>query len=561
MLRLNTLLIALVWILMLVGPHPALAQTAARWRTEVVGKSVVLTPPDLTAGEFFQITICPRVALGGALITDFLDGFADRTVATLGSPSGTAKPASAKDHTSASVTRTFTAASGTPRLAIFIALTVDGENVRVIQTVSDLNALLIQRYTPQVAAVAKEMARQERAAATISGRGLRTEELPPAPLGMTPGGKIMPGIYTGSAMNTYDNSVRGHFRLYLFASGEFLLCNEKGEELEFGDGDVRYDPITGKMDIGNTFDLNNQEFEQERNFCLYGRGADSQPYLYSHQDHGFGFVNTTLRYAGPLDRQSPKQIAAEKAAADAEAKRYKYVTAPGKGVQAAQIAGILHNQTFIYGGGDAKNETYLLLKDGAIHDGLPVPPDELDVSLSHRREPEKWGRWRRQGAQYLAAWPDHPNHFEPLKGEAALPARPGEALAGRFGTGSTSGSMIMGGSYHLWGVTFSPGARFLKDNRGGASSGTLGQTMNDFSVDTTYDDAGSVTSFSAPAAVGYTANKKRGSSRAGTYSVSGYTLTLRYDDGRVERTPFFFTDAKHDEIYFEGATMALDKDK
>ena len=72
---------------------------------------------------------------------------------------------------------------------------------------------------------------------------------------------------------------------------------------------------------------------------------------------------------------------------------------------------------------------------------------------------------------------------------------------------------------------------------------------------------GSITSFSSPGTVGYAKNKKRGSSRAGTYSVDGYAMTLHYDNGKVERIPFFFESAKRDQVYFEGSLLALDDGK
>lgn len=554
------LIVSLAALLILLA-LPCFASAQAGWTTKVAGKTVVMTPPDLAAGEFFQITIYPRTSMGGALITDYVDGAANRELPTLGTLTLAPKPAQASDHTVAVTDRRFRTPQGAVRVVVYMAIAADGENARIVRVQSDQS--LFARYEPQAAAVMKEMRWQEDAAAKKGGRGVKTEELPPTPKGMTLGGKIMPGIYAGNCMDTYDGKIVNGIRLYLYASGECRLCNETGEDYRSGPDAYSYDAVTGKLDVayGQQYDLYNSVLGPDDAWCLYGHGSDGTPYLQADSDHGTGRMKTLLRYVGPPDRPSPKQLAAQKAAAEAEAKRYKYVTAPGRGVQAAQIAGILYSQTYILGQGDAKNEIYLLLKDGTIHDGLPVPPDELDVSLSRRREPEHWGRWRRQGIQYTVAWPDQPNHFEPLKGKAALPAKAGEQLAGRFGTGSTTGSMIMGGSYHLWGVTFTPGARFLKDSSGGASSGSLGQTMNDFSVSTTYDDSGSTTSFSSPAAVGYAGRKKPAGHRGGTYSLSGYTLTLRYDDGRVERVPFFFTDAKHDEIYLEGATLAFDKDK
>ncbi len=208
-----------------------------------------------------------------------------------------------------------------------------------------------------------------------------------------------------------------------------------------------------------------------------------------------------------------------------------------------------------------EDETYLLLKDGTLKDGLPVAPDEMDASLSRRREPVKWGRWRKQRTQVLAAWPDRPNHYEALVGTMAIAGKPGERLSGRYAAGSTTGSSLMGGSYRIWGVTFTPDGRFKKDNRGGSSSGTFGQTMNDFSVDTAYNDEGSVTSFSTPSTVGYARRKTKGSNRAGTYTISGYTLVLHYDNGRVARLPFFFASEKRKQLFFDGDMLSLDDPK
>ena len=49
--------------------------------------------------------------------------------------------------------------------------------------------------------------------------------------------------------------------------------------------------------------------------------------------------------------------------------------------------------------------------------------------------------------------------------------------------------------------------------------------------------------------------------RSGTYTISGYAMTLRYDNGQVERTPFFFVDAAHHELSFEGAQLGRDDKK
>jgi len=457
-------------LLMTAGvPHAARAQ--AGWRTEVVGKKVVLTPPDLAAGEFYQVTVYPRVPLAGSPITDFLDAVAGRRVAALGRPTGGAKPAQTAGRTGATASRTFVTPQGAARGAIFIALAMDGENARIIEVVSSSDAL--PRYQAQADAITREMIKQEKAAALASGRGLKAEKLPTPPQGMTPGGKIVPGIYAGNSL--YGDEIQESLRLYLYASGEYQLCNGKGEEVEFGSGDYHYDPVTGKMTIGNTFSLSNNDSDPNDETCLYGRAVDGKPFLYARTDEGFHYMTRVL----------------------------------------------------------------------------------LDVPLSRRTEPQTWGRWRRQGPQILVAWPDAPGRFVPLKGEPAIPARPGERLSGRFGAGESSGGMGFGGSYRLWGVTFTSAGRFLKDGRGGSSSGSLGATMNGFSADTMYDDEGASTSVVSPGAVVAAGTRKPGGHRGGTYSLSGYVLTLRYDDGRVVRLPFFFESATRDLIFFEGASMNL----
>ena len=544
------------------SPPGAGAQAPAGWTTQTVGKQTVYTPPDLKDGELYRVIVFPRTAMGGAVITDFLDVFSAKEIAALGKTSGDMDPATAKSHNVASLVRVFTSKQGQPRLLYNTALSVDTETVRIVSVVTNQNTAAFKRYAPSLAAFTTALIAQEKADARTSGRGLSLEKTAEAPDGMTPGGKLVPGIYAGSGVYSDDGKIGNRYRVYLYPWGEASVCDEGGREYRFGHDEYHYDPVTGKLQIGITFTFNNNRTDPEREFCLYGRGADGKPYIHARSDRGYGYLTVILRYAGPTDRPSPDQQAAAKAAAEAEARRYKYVTAPGKGVQPAQIAGVFHHydvQT-TSDGVKTEDETYLLLRDGTVHDGLPVAPDEMDVSVSRRREPGKWGRWRRQGTQILAAWPDRPNHFEALAGTMATPGKPGERLSGRYAAGSTTGSALMGGSYRIWGVTFTPDGRFVKDNQGGSSSGTFGQTMNDFSVDTAYDDNGSIASFSAPGTVGYAKTKKKGSNRGGTYSISGYTLTLRYDSGRVARLPFFFESEGRKQLFFDGDTLGLSRD-
>jgi len=210
--------------------------------------------------------------------------------------------------------------------------------------------------------------------------------------------------------------------------------------------------------------------------------------------------------------------------AAAENERYKWITAPGSGLKPGEVAGVLHEYDLrVVPDGTrglsarVADETYLLLVDGTVHDGLPVAPDTLDVARSREKEPARWGRWRREGGQTLASW--RGGTWAALRGRMALPAAPGQRLAGHWGAGISSKGLT-GGPDSLRRVTFTSAGRFAEDRSGGSDA-----------------------------------------DRAGTYSLSGYALTLHRDSGRTERVPFFFADAAHDELFFEGRTLGREDKK
>ncbi len=416
-------LLALAALLLMPLALPGTAHAQAKWHTEVAGKAVIMTPPDLAAGEFCQVFVYPRTTLAGAALGSYVAKFADKNIAGLGRP--VPNPTADKDSAEmmATTTRQFVTPQGQSYLACFVADTVDGENVRVISLVCTADAALFERYQPQMLAVIGEMIRQDKAA-------LRAADLPA--------------------------------------------------------------------------ETNKSE-----------KAAKQEP-------------------------------------------RYPYTVPPGKGVPNSKIAAVVYQGGMLMNGFIYGTNEYLLLTDGTVHEGLPVPPDELDAARSRQGEPKKWGRWRKAGSDYLLAWPDKPNAYEkPNMSWAVLPAKPGERMNTRYQGAASGGSVITGGYYSIWGVKFTPDGRFTKDLSGGSSAGGLG---SDVSVSTTYDENGSTASFSAPGAVGLSHSKSKGSAKAGTYSVSGYTLTLRYDDGRVVRLPFFFGGKEHDCIFFEGTLIFEPKD-
>jgi hypothetical protein len=128
-------------------------------------------------------------------------------------------------------------------------------------------------------------------------------------------------------------------------------------------------------------------------------------------------------------------------------------------------------------------------------------------------------------------------------------------------TGSSSSYGFGAGPYRLWGVTFTKDERFIKDSRGGASGADPVPGSGQVSVNSTYDDTGSVTSASGTGVAVSTTRKNRpGGNLVGTYSIDGYVLTLRYDNGQVARLPFLFLDNDLDHIWSEDALLGLSKE-
>lgn len=538
----------------------AQAQIAPRgWKTEQTAEGVtVYTPPNLKPGEVFSIAFYPEQPLDGKEIEDWLQ---------LAIPQEPAQPGTLLKHgvdaKSANVAvgiGGFTAPDGAKLYAFYTALSVDRENVRVMRMMTLATAPLSERYKAETAQFGNVLAEMAKRDAIAAGRGIEIQRVTPAPRGMTPGGAIVEGIYTGSTIQiNRGNEVYARYRLYLYANGEYRLLNSAGEQLEHG-AKYTYDSRTGMIDIGrSSHNLYNDYGDGDLSF--YGRDAEGKPYIHAEVDSDYNPKRTTLRYAGAVDRPAPEVERQAELAAEAEANRYKFTVAPGAGLKQSEIAGILLNQT---GRSDGMgysitSDIYLLLADGTVYNNLPVAPDEIDVPLSRRKEPEKWGRWRKQGNQIVAAWRDKPNEFTPLPGELAVPARKGDRMQSRFGSASSSGGAGFGfGSYSYWGVTFTPDGRFEKDSRGGSSSGNTG-LEGQVAVNTAYDDSGTYVSATGNG-VGFSSinEKKKGGDRSGTYTVDSYAITLKYDDGSVVRQPFFFGGDDRKSVWFEGALLRVD---
>jgi hypothetical protein len=253
--------------------------------------------------------------------------------------------------------------------------------------------------------------------------------------------------------------------------------------------------------------------------------------------------------------------AAPRPAADAP---YPYVKAAGTGVKAAAVEAVLwrweNEQRGM--GMQVVDYLYLLLKDGSYRDGLPpVAFEDFDAAASRAGEPDKWGRWTRSGGDYLLA---------PVKGSdrtlriesssARLPARRDERLEGIW-EGSSAYATLWSVAQSHWSVQFDKAGRFVKSSNssivGGAGSPAAGTAVHGA---VNRDDDGSSSTVGGANFGG--GSSRRGpntmADRSGSYRLDGYTLELRYDNGRVVRLPFCATPTR-DAIWFEG--YELDRPK
>ena len=556
-------------VALLLSAHAA--QTAPiGWRTERLdGGAIQFTPGDLKKGETFRVAVYPSAPLGGATI----EAWTRAQIARDAAPPARAASAPELQNgngEAAVLLQAFGAVEGHPVFGIYTGIKTSG-GARLMRVLLSDQPGLYGRYGAQVGELvaAARTAKSESLGDPKGAADLGPVRLSPVYGPLIPklladfrlGGPLKEGIYEGAQVYEGKNGTTYSLRIYIWANGEALYTTKGEDDKEFGEprlgGDttVSYSEATGRISIGTTYNLNNRSDASDEHTLLL-RDLQGVPYIYGRNDRGFNYLRTLLAYKGPVDRPSPSQAKLLRQEAEAEAKRFKWVAPPGQGLATSAIQTVLLNARTItdgMGGANEQSTVYILLKDGTVYDGLPVAPDRLDVSLSRRREPERWGQWKKEGGKLLVLWKDSGGKWSPLEGEAMKPGTPATKLEGRYGTGRSSVN-IGGSSWALWGITFGDG-RFVKDSRGGAGNSAFMQTGGMPAINTVYDDDGSSTSAVGDGLV--VATTREGSTRrtrTGTYTVEGYALVLRYDDGRVVRHPFFVS-PDGAGIWFEGAYL------
>jgi hypothetical protein len=208
----------------------------------------------------------------------------------------------------------------------------------------------------------------------------------------------------------------------------------------------------------------------------------------------------------------------------------------------------------------------LLLNDGWAYVNLAIPPSELNVEASRAAEPEKWRHWKRQGSKILFQDNDAGKSWKEVAGEVAEPLPGGSRLNVRLIRRKALTFGLMGGSVFTQTVQFTPDGRFSRSKGALHGTGAM-QAAGGFSASAASSQsrgggpssAGGAYSGPAGGTAVATASQSEGrGDLSGTYSISGYTLTLHNDDGSEQRLWAFYpfaAEGKRDAIFVGDATF------
>lgn len=246
------------------------------------------------------------------------------------------------------------------------------------------------------------------------------------------------------------------------------------------------------------------------------------------------------------------------------------VTQAGTGVSARDIAFLLHRgegRTTVTGYQYVESID-LLLKDGSAYTGLTIPPTDLNVEASRQLQPDKWTQWRRDASGFQLQ-NQSTDSWRTLRATVVQPLQPGASLNRVLEYKGAISYGGMGGTVFTKTLRFSNNGRYERENsnfRGtgptqssaGFSSGSYGSKNKNGSSGV----ASSSSSNSAGSVVASSSSKSAGQGdMSGTYSISGYTLELRADNGTVQRLLAFYVwpDKNKDDIYIGNATYSPPK--
>ncbi|MCZ8072899.1 MAG: hypothetical protein O9341_02095 [Paucibacter sp.] len=243
-------------------------------------------------------------------------------------------------------------------------------------------------------------------------------------------------------------------------------------------------------------------------------------------------------------------------------------TAPGQGIQPSDIVTVLqhgYNMTLAGGSMAWVTETRVLLKDGWVYQLDELPPSDLNVQASRRLEADRWQRWRAKGKEFeMQEAPSAgkaAGEWQDLPGFAVPGWAKGRKLDLVVSKSSFHGSLFLGGSYFKTSFIFKPDGRFETLGYSQSGSGMMAATTQGFSAQASSYSSGKGSSSIASggnAAVVAQSERSRddGAEHCGSYHFEGYTLELRYDNGRVARVISYPWNEKLKNLFIDGDTYS-----
>lgn len=313
--------------------------------------------------------------------------------------------------------------------------------------------------------------------------------------------------------------------LQLYENGEYR-SDRKDDET----GTFTLDPVTQTIKIESDWHLYDMDLgDSIRYVSVYARDKNGAPILYGEDwDEGEATVCVHL---GNVQAPSPS----DEKAAKAEAKRFKWTTAPDQGVALADIEAIIHDAEFVSDAVGARMEEshVLLLKDGYAYTGLRVTPADLDIRASRDNEPDKWRRWKKEGKSYYIEKADK---WEEIPGTPARPAKRDERLSGAYKSHATYGNAF------TTVAAYTDTLYFKADGTLSGDSSMIGGTtaLTGGSVSTT--------------AASYAQDE-----HPQQYRLDGYTLIRRDANGKESRSLAYFWDEDQEDLSINGTTYSKDK--
>ena len=338
--------------------------------------------------------------------------------------------------------------------------------------------------------------------------------------GLTPGGDLVFGDYQCKVQ--IDGGAQ--FTLSLYENGEYRISGFKDQTGEF-----RYEN-DGRINISSKHFLYNYENSdgETKEIAFFFRHKDGELGIYG-QNIGDNFINV-CQYQGAAKNASPTQQAAD----DAEARRFKWVTAPGKGVALGDIEALY---THVYNGYSGigvtlEHDIWLLLKDGQAYKDLPVSPADFDVAASRQHEPDKWYAWRQKGDGYEI---QKDGKWQKLEGLPRAPAKAGDTIQGSY-THYSSGGTYYNSFASFDTIYFKRDGTFTDSSRSTFQANTAG--LGDDGV------------------ISHSGNFSTGA--GGRYHIDGYTIELTYPNGKTERELFFFWNNERNSLNIGKTTYSTD---